>query len=399
MTPPPDSIGGLRQMRLVAGREMRERARSKAFRIAWAAVSLGVIAVIVLPSVLSKHKVKQVGLTGSAPSGLTALIEQGAARSSLTVRTQPYDSVAAGEAAARKGTIAVLLVDGQRLEWKREADAQLRAVIVEAVQVASIRDRGAALGLDATAVSGLLAPVSVQEFNLEPPSRPKDDIEAASIATIILFIAVTTYGSLVMTGVLEEKSSRVVEVLLARIPARSLLAGKVLGIGTLGLLQLVGTAAVALVTLSRVHTVSIPAVRPVALAWIIVWFALGYTFFAVIYGALGSLATRVEDAQSAAAPMTFLLLIGYFLSLASVSNPDVLLARIGTFIPFTAPFVAPMRVGLGAAAWWEPVVAAILTAASIWGLVVAAGRLYSGAVLHIGQRVGFRQAWRGADEA
>src|SRR4029078_2236233 len=97
--------------------------------------------------------------------------------------------------------------------------------------------------------------------------RSPDDETAAFIMTILLFTAITTYGAMVMSGVVEEKSSRVVEVLLARMPARNLLAGKILGIGLLGLAQVVVTAVVALVAVIVVDTVDIPAARGAVLVW------------------------------------------------------------------------------------------------------------------------------------
>ena len=215
--------------------------------------------------------------------------------------------------------------------------------------------------------------------------------------TVLLFMAISTYGAMVMSGVVEEKSSRVVEVLLARMPARNLLAGKISGIGLLGLGQIALTVLVALVALTVVDSVDIPAARGAVLAWVVVWFVLGYSLYATVFGALGALASRPEDTQSAAGPVTVVLVAGYFVSFAAIGSPDTAWAKLVSFVPATAPLAMPNRIAMGAAAWWEPLLAVALTLAAIAGLVVFGGRVYSGGILHSGPTLTLRAAWRGAD--
>ena len=175
----------------------------------------------------------------------------------ITARVHRYDSVAAGEEAVRDGDVDVLVVDAQRLEWRRQADEQLRAVVTGAIQLVAVRERAAAAGISPDDLLALVAPVPVENVELGAVAgRSPDDETAAFVMTVVLFLAITTYGSLVLTGVVEEKSSRVVEVLLARMPARNLLAGKVAGIGLLGLAQIAVTALVALVAVSWPSTPS-----------------------------------------------------------------------------------------------------------------------------------------------
>src|SRR5436305_123823 len=109
--------------------------------------------------------------------------------------------------------------------------------------------------------------------------RTRDDETAAFIMTVLLFLTITTYGAMVLSGVVEEKASRVVEVLLARMPARNLLAGKMTGLGLLGLAQITLTAAVALIAATLTDAFDVPAVRGATLAWIVVWFVLGYALY------------------------------------------------------------------------------------------------------------------------
>jgi hypothetical protein len=120
---------------------------------------------------------------------------------------------------------------------------------------------------------------------------------------ILLYVAITFYGSFVLTGVVEEKSSRVVEVLLSRVPPSSLLGGKIAGIGLAGLAQFLAVAAAAAGTLLATRPSGLPPGTYAAIPMLVVWFVLGYAFYAMLYGSLGSLASRTEDAQAAAGPV------------------------------------------------------------------------------------------------
>jgi ABC-2 type transport system permease protein len=212
---------------------------------------------------------------------------------------------------------------------------------------------------------------------------------------LLLFVAIIMYGQLVLTGVAEEKSSRVVEVLLARMPARNLLAGKVIGIGLLGLAQLAITAVAALIARMAFSSVDVPAVSASVLAWVVIWFVLGYAMFAMAYGALGSLTSRVVDASTAAGPASVLIIVSYWAAYIVVANdPQSAWSKVVSMFPATAPFAMPGRIALGAAAWWEPLVATVITLAAIAGLVVLAGRIYTGAILHTGATLKLGDAWR-----
>ena len=224
--------------------------------------------------------------------------------------------------------------------------------------------------------------------------RSPSDETAVTVMTLVLFFCISIFGAMVLTGVLEEKASRVVEVLLARMPARALLAGKIAGIGLLGLAQIGVTALAALVAVAAVPSIHIPAVGGTVLAWAVVWFVLGYALYATVYGALGSLGSRVEDAQSVAGPVMVILPVAYFASFLMIAQPASAAARAISYFPLTAPMAMPGRIAMGAAAWWEPVIAAILTLATTAALVLLAGRLYTNAILHAGPRLSLKDAWR-----
>jgi ABC-2 type transport system permease protein len=389
---------GWRQGWLVAVREMRERSRSSGFRAGLVVTVIVVVAMVVLPNVFdTSGGTKDVGLTGASPAGLSQVIRDQGDAAGTTVRIHRYDDVAAGREAVRADEADLLVVDARRLEWQGRADEELQATVSSAIQLTAVQERAAAAGVDPDELLAMVAPVPVEEMEIGlTAGRGPDDGTAAIIMTALLLMAIFIYGNLVLTGVVEEKASRVVEVLLARMPARNLLAGKVLGIGLLGFAQFVVTAIAALVATLVVDAVDVPAVSAGVLTWVVVWFVLGYALYAMAYGALGSLATRTEDAQSAVGPVGYVLLAGYWASFIAVSgDPDSSWSRLLSLFPPTAPLAMPGRLALGAAAWWEPLLAVVLTVATIAALVVIGGRVYTNAILHTGPTLRLRDAWRG----
>jgi ABC-2 type transport system permease protein len=389
-------MNGMRPAWLVARREMRERSRSRAFRLSAVLMIVTVAAVLILPALLTtRGGAKEVGLTGAAPTALAATIDQQAQAAGTTARVHRYASLAAGEQAIRQGHLDVLVAGARRLEWKGQADEQLKAIVTGAIQLATMRERATAAGINPGALAALLAPVPVTSVELgHVAGRTPADEYAVMVMTLVLFFCISLFGAMVLSGVLEEKASRVVEVLLARIPARALLAGKIAGIGLLGLAQIGVTALAALVAVTTVHSIHVPAVRGAVLAWAVVWFVLGYALYATVYGALGSLGSRAEDAQGVAGPVMIILPLGYFASFVMIAQPASAAAKAISFFPLTAPMAMPGRIAMGAAAWWEPVTAAVLTLAAIVALVLLAGRVYTNAILHGGPRLSLRDAWR-----
>lgn len=388
----------LRQIRLVAAREIRERLRSPVYYLSLALMVVSVASFILLPALLEGGADrKEVAIAGSTPDALTSLLEGRAATDDTELRVRRYASVGAGEEAVREGRVDVLVVDGTRLEWRRRADEQLAGVVTGAIQLLAVRERALAAGISPETLAAVVAPVRVRSVELgQVAGRTPDDETATYVLSLVLFLSVSVYGGMVLTGVVEEKSSRVVEVLLARIPARSLLAGKVAGIGLLGLAQVVITGLAAVVATALSGLADVPVARGSVVTWAIVWFVIGYALIATAYGVLGSLASRSEDASSVTGPVSVVLIGAYFVSFAAVGSPDSAWAKAASWFPVTAPFAMPNRIAMGAAAWWEPFLAAVLALAAIAGLVVLGGRVYTHAILHTGGIVRLGDAWRGA---
>ena len=208
-------------------------------------------------------------------------------------------------------------------------------------------------------------------------------------------MAIVVYGSYVLTGVVEEKSSRVVEVLLSRVPPSSLLGGKITGIGLAGLAQFFTVVVAAVITLLVTRPAGLPPGTYTAIPMLVVWFALGYALYSMLYGSLGSLASRTEDAQAAASPAIALLVVIYVLAFVAIANPGAGWVTILSMLPPTAPIIMPLRAALVNVPAWQVVAAVVLMLAAIYGLFRVGARLYRNAVLHTGARLHLREAWRG----
>ncbi|MGZ4741152.1 MAG: hypothetical protein ACXVLM_18125, partial [Ilumatobacteraceae bacterium] len=129
-------MNSVRQIWLVATREMRERSRSRAFRASVVVMIVIVVGVILLPTLINTSGgTKNIGLTGSIPTELPNTLQAQSAAVGTKVKIHRYDTLAAGEAAVRKGDVDVLVVDARRLEWKRKADEKARAVVAAAIQL------------------------------------------------------------------------------------------------------------------------------------------------------------------------------------------------------------------------------------------------------------------------
>jgi ABC-2 type transport system permease protein len=231
---------------------------------------------------------------------------------------------------------------------------------------------------------------------LQPPDKQTTDAATAVayISSLLLLTTLAIYGQWVLTAVVEEKSNRVVELILSTMRPRHLLAGKVIGIGLLGLGQiaLIGGLACALLAAGLFEA---PAALGANLALIIPWFALGFALYAVAYAAAGALASRQQDANSAGTAVTYTLLAAYFLGyLALASSLNGPLANLLTIFPLTAPLVLPARSILIGVPLWEHVLAVVLVLASIYALVRLAGRIYAHGLLRSGPRIGIRAAIR-----
>ncbi len=367
---------------LVARRELRERLRSRAFVVATVILLLAVGGSTAFSAAFSAEKTYRVVTTSPAPPGLAAALERAVGPFDATVRLRTVSSAAAGrETLAAKRADALLLLHRDRLVFRADVDPKLAAVVDTAVR----------------ALRRHLPPApELTTATLEPASAETSDAEVAVAlfgAGLMLF-SLWVYGEWVLVGVVEEKGNRVVELILSTVRPRHLLAGKVIGIGLLGLAQLALVAGLA-ATLLAAGVFDAPASLGGSLALVIPWFALGFALYAVAFATVGALTSRQQDASTAGQPVGLTLVAAYFVGYLTLSgSPDGLLAHALTLFPLTAPLVLPARSALVGVPLWEHVLAVVLVLGSIYALVRLAGRVYAQGLLHSGPRLDPRTAWR-----
>ncbi len=394
-----------RSVWLVARREILERGRSRGFVLSVFLTTALVIGSFVIPTVLfGGDEATRIGLVEPAPAALPAAIEATASAAQREVEIVPFADRASAETALKADEVDVVVSAPADLSgagesiFKEERDAVLAAIV-----------DGALIGLRVDAV---LTNANVDRAALTAAQTPPTTIELdpqteadqarfliANIGTVLILVSIFSFGFTVLTGVVEEKQSRVVEVVLATVRPRDLLMGKVLGIGILGLVQLavfvLAGGAAALATDRFV----LPATTPAAVVLLVVWFILGYTLYSTVLGFLGALASRMEEASNASTPVTMVAMISYFVAIFAVADdPDGLVAQIATFLPPAAPMVVPLRAAFDAIQPWEVIASILVTVAAIYALFVIGGRVYAGAALQTTGRMKLRDAWRSAGQ-
>jgi ABC-2 type transport system permease protein len=218
----------------------------------------------------------------------------------------------------------------------------------------------------------------------------------AFVGVLLLYGQLFGYGVAVASGVVEEKSSRVIELLLSAIRPRQLLTGKILGIGALGFLQLLGVGIVGIVTAKLSGGFTFPPGSAGIVVTVLAFFVLGFAFYSSLFAVAGSMVPRQEELQNSMTPLSLVIVISFFVSIAALNNPDSTSAVIASLLPPSAPLAMPIRVAQGAAPVWQIVASVLISIATTAALVPVAGRLYSAAILRTGGRVRIREAWRAA---
>jgi len=213
---------------------------------------------------------------------------------------------------------------------------------------------------------------------------------------LLLYGQLMGIGIFVAMGVVEEKSSRVAELLLSTVRPTHLLAGKVIGLGLLGLGQLLLIALLGLVAAGASGALEVEEDLLVAVGLALAWFVVGYAFYGAAFACAASLVSRQEDLQSVLTPLQMLLLVGFFLSFGVAAEPDGTLAVVSSFLPPVAPMIMPARIAVGEASTVEIVGAFVVTLLAAALLIPLAARIYSGAILRTGAAVKLRQAWSAA---
>lgn len=397
---PPEGRRPRRPVLLVAGREIRQRVRAKSFRVTTVISLLAVAAAVIVPHLLSSSTHPTVvGVVGQQPPSINQAVAGTQASTGVKLRIVAVPDPATADAELRKGDIDVSVTSDAVLVKRAFAgsDTSSRARLSQALASAIGIQRGlAANGIDLSAAQRALAspPLPIRGLEARTPERSAQR-STALIGNILLYVFLSLFGTWILTGVVEEKTSRVVEVLLATLRPRQLLAGKVLGIGTVALGQGLAIVATALACAAAIGSNYLNGTNMALLVGTFGWFLLGFAFYAMLYGAAGSLVTRQEEAQNAAFPVSAPLLVAYIAAFsvlgANHGNPFL---TVLSFLPLTAPISMPVRVAVGAAGPVDVAISVALMLVAIVLMANLAGKIYAGAILRTGKKATWREALR-----
>jgi ABC-2 type transport system permease protein len=386
-------------IRLIAGREISTRLRSKVFRIA-TLLSVVILVGIALVSKLTGNGPNYVDVgvaPGAAP--LANVVTTTAQSIQVSVRIHAVDETT-GRRQVRDGKLDALLTSTANpvpVVVKSKIDDGLQSVLQLVAQRSALDQQVTALGGDPAKVAGAISTASVQVNALEPPKKSNGQQLVVGILTsILIYMALLLNGQAVAQGVVEEKTSRVVEILLATVRPWQLMIGKVVGLGTVGLIQVAIIAASGVIAGTTTGALNLHLGAAVGnLVWLVVWFLLGYTAYAFAFAAVASLVSRQEEVASAVTPVLMLLIVGYVIGISILpSEPDSGLVAVLSLIPVFAPTLMPVRLALGVVPAWQAVVSVAGMIFIIPLMLWLAARIYRNAVLRSGARVKLRDAWR-----
>lgn len=347
---------------LVAEREVDSKLRSKAFMI-----STGILMLIALVGILIG------GFTSKNPEATTVAVTS---ETASVVEALPN-------------------VEVTEVADRAEAEALLRDETVEAAVLPSDEPLGytviALTDAPGSIVGGLSVSPTVEI--LEPATtNPLLRYFIAIGFGLVFFVAASTFGATIAQSVVEEKQTRVVEVLLSAISARTLLAGKVIGNTILAMGQIIALAAIATIGLIVTGQNEVLAGLGAPIIWFAVFFLFGFVLLAALYAAAASMVSRMEDIGSTTTPIMMLIMAPYILVIVFNDNPLVL--TIMSYVPFSAPVGMPMRLFVGEAQWWEPLISLVILLASCVVAILVGAKIYENSLLRMGTRVKLAEALR-----
>lgn len=394
----PDDRGTVRStavVRLVAGREVKERLRAKSFWILTALLVVGILAIGVIARIGSGDgpDAIEVGFGASAPDEMASALPAVGEAVDRDVEVVRLDDEAARRAVEDDEVDVAVVGSPPEALFADDVDQTTLTLLQQAWAGVETRRDLVDAGLDEDRVADALAADPLPATTLDGSGGEASGIVilAGTLTAILLFISLQMFGGYVLTGVVEEKSTAVVELLLVRVRADQLLAGKVLGIGVAAMLQLTFAVAAGLAALVISGT-DVPGELWSSVPMTLVWFLLGYALYSTLFALAGSLVSRQEDAQAASAPILTVLMIAYAIVFFFGYVPESTASRVLSLLPPIAPLLMPMRMAAGAASVVEVVVALVLLVLATLAAWRLAGRIYEQVLLQRGSRITWKRA-------
>lgn len=391
-------MSGMAAVLLVARRELRERLRQRSFAVSTAVTAAILVLLAVLPAALGSDDAStyDVGVVGAAAADVGEALRP-APGSETTIEVRAFEGRSDAETALRAGAIDAAIVDDGVVVVDEALDGELGGILGAGARTAEVVGALRAAGVDEDEAGAVAEGRPLPVEALDPPDEAAEiRFGLVNIGTFLLYLQLIGYGFWVASGVVEEKATRVVEVVLAKVRPSQLLAGKVLGIGIIGFAQLLLFVSIGLGAAIASGSVDPPPGLALAALEVLAWFILGYSLYSCAFAVAGAIASRQEEVQNTSSPLTFLLVGSFIAAVTATGDPEGPVATVASLIPFSAPLVMPLRNAAGAAAGWEVALSIGLVLATIAVLIPVAGRVYAGGALEVRSRIKLRTAWSSA---
>lgn len=276
-------------------------------------------------------------------------------------------------------------------------DFNLPMRIQDALQSIQTEMNAEALSLTGAQVQTLFTPIQFEQKNVSPSAKSEEELNQARVLVYVLmfviYLSVIMYSSMIAMDVANEKSSRVMEILISSVSPVKHMFAKVLGIGSLGILQIVIYAITGYIAFKTSATevpggfsdfFSLTSIPISTLIYAAVFFLLGYFLYATLAALLGSLVSRTEDVQQMIMPMSLLVVAAFIIAASGLGNPEIGYLKYASFFPFFTPLVMFLRVGMLDLPMWEPLLSIVIMLATIFVLGWFGARVYRGGVLMYG---------------
>ena len=398
LTPSPesthdDAVRGA--WRVVAEREITTRVREKSYIYSALFMVVGVIATVVLTSILGGRPTDyMVGVTDQASAGVVSAASDVVDRTDdgSTATAKEFGSTAAAEKAVRDGDVdaALIAADGGGYEvvGKESVDSTLSSALTSVASTSALQVNAEKQGID---LDALQSGAAVSERLLDPESSDSGPRELAALVFLILFyITAITFGMSIAQSVVQEKESRVVEILAAAVPIRAMLWGKIAGNTVLALAQILLLALAGVGSLALTGETSLLSALGPAVAMYVVFFVLGFVALAGLWAVAGSMASRTEDLQSTTMPGQVLLFAPYIIAFTAGAG----VKTVVSMLPVMSAMLMPSRMAEGGVPVWQIGVAVAVNVIGAILIVRLAARLYERTLMRTERKIGFGEALR-----
>jgi ABC-2 type transport system permease protein len=390
----------MRNAMLIARRELRARSRRAGYRITTLLGIVAIAALFLVPTISdaiensSRKTVAVVDPGGQTVRAMQAALREKAPDGKYSLELRAVADQNAGDALRRDGKVDGVLSLAGGATYRADEPSGASTDIRRALASATVQQRLGERGLDADAVAQVFAAPPLRTVDTDGKTISSDSRALVYALLLMLYMSILVYGAAASSAVVQEKASRITEVMIARVTPLEHMAGKLGGIGLAGLIQYGVWIAVGLIVLlvgqalgsdSGIDLADVPVTTLLGFG---VFFLLGFALYGTLYAGLSAPVSRIEDATAAGMLPGILIVASFLASSVALGDPNSSLARILSFIPPLSPMTMFTRVALGSPPAWEVLLSVALLVATIAGVLWVAAKVYRAGILLYGTRPG-----------